>query len=84
MQSDPPGNVNFIHPMSCKPLFSKDKVLQYLVNKCQITYPNIWGKSVQTLFSGIGLSKFWSAKFKTFPTQIRFLGLQVHEKESQK
>ena len=50
------GNVTLIHPMSYKPQFSIDEVLQCLVDKYQITYSIIWGRRCgQTLFSGIRL-----------------------------
>ena len=38
--------MDLIHPIICKPQFSKDKVLQRLFNKYQITFENIWGKDV--------------------------------------
>ena len=38
------GNVTLIHPMSYKPQFLVDEVLQCLVDKYQITYRNIWGE----------------------------------------
>ena len=31
------GNMTLIHPMNCKPQFFMDEVLQYLVDKYQIT-----------------------------------------------
>ena len=40
------GNVTLIHPMSYKPQFLIDEVLQCLVNKYQITYQNISGEGV--------------------------------------
>ena len=40
------GNVTLIHPMSYKPKVFIDEVWQYLVDKYQITYQNIWGKGM--------------------------------------
>ena len=48
-QSDPPGkrgSVTLIHPVSYKPQFFIDVVLQCLVDKYQITYQIIWGEGV--------------------------------------
>ena len=39
-------NVTLIHPMSYKPQFFIDEVLQCLVDKYQITYQNNWGEGV--------------------------------------
>ena len=36
--------MTLIHPMSYKPQFFIDEVLQCLVDKYQITYQNIWGE----------------------------------------
>ena len=38
--------MTLIHPMSYKSQFFIDEVLQCLVDKCQITYQNIWGEGV--------------------------------------
>ena len=40
------ANVTLIHPMSYKPRFFIDEILQCLVDKYQITYQNIWGGGV--------------------------------------
>ena len=38
--------MTLIHPMSYKPQFFVDEVLQCLVDKYQTTYQNIWGEGV--------------------------------------
>ena len=41
--------MTLIHPLSYKPQFFIDEVLQCLVDKYQITYQNIWGEGVVRL-----------------------------------
>ena len=41
--------MTLIHPMSYKPQFFIDEVLQCLVDKYQITYQNIWAEGVVRL-----------------------------------
>ena len=38
--------MTLIHPISYKPQYFIDEVLQCLVDKYQITYQNIWGEGV--------------------------------------
>ena len=38
--------MTLIHPISYKPQYFIDNVLQCLVDKYQITYENIWGEGV--------------------------------------
>ena len=53
--------MTLIHHMSYKPQFFIDKVLQYLVDKYQITYKNIWGKGVVRLhLVELDIIKFWN------------------------